>query len=857
MSFLQLRGSVPIRWVQIIDGKYKPKLSIDIKNSEIGFKKHMEKMEHEYGSVIMVNLVDKVKYEEPVGKIFSQSSLKFCNPKTIEYIHFDFHKECKGMRFDRVNLLVDQIKSKLDKFGSFIINPTKSQTPIKIQTGIVRSNCMDCLDRTNVVQSVLATDWMIMEFRNMKLLDKDENFDTHPEITAILRTIWADNADYVSLAYSGTGALKTDFTRTGQRTKLGLLNDGYNSVERYIRNNFMDGYRQDAYDLLLGDFRVPEEYVAEVNKLSTEATVLLYTIAFAAFLLLATFIYPPSSGFFSLKTLFRLIILSSIVAYGVKHLIKTHEYDLLSWPSLKDYEYKPPMVLVNKNVKIPVVSDFIEKQSTNDEASDFPNNEENEFTQNNIQQGSWFDYFFEPRIRRELRRFSFIIVFWYFIILASIFFSVLVYALFYYIYMPVVELSKPVHFRFSENGAAATIDLLDHGKPNKLSNSQVYNIELYLKVPTSETNQNIGNFMASLELYNTDNELSETSARTGIVAYRSGLIRQIHGLVFFFPMILANIGNESEEIYITLAEGVTEFSRHASKAIISLSTAKLQVYSAEVRVYAVFSGIRYYMYYWKVPTAFIFISASFTIQFGFALLSWILLGQYIKTMETSNPEYLQSHEDLYELNNNSNGYETKNNQIFNTTKFDDFSSDDDHNVPNHTFLKTINKPNSFLESLMTPEKISFSNTKHRKPSKNETLLVSEQQKALESKSYTNTPETPLKLSGRPSIHSILGPKKSEAKVSTSNPNLPRPINTETANITNSNPHFDFDSHDESIRDDNSDFMNVPNNQLLNKNHHEESLEEEFQNFLKKETPNSNENSDLKKRKTPKHSFIIK
>ena len=30
--------------------------------------------------------------------------------------------------------------------------------------------------------------------------------------------IWADNADRMSLLYSGTGALKTDYTRTGKRS---------------------------------------------------------------------------------------------------------------------------------------------------------------------------------------------------------------------------------------------------------------------------------------------------------------------------------------------------------------------------------------------------------------------------------------------------------------------------------------------------------------------------------------------------------------------------------------------------------------------------------------------------------------
>lgn len=65
-----------------------------------------------------------------------------------------------------------------------------------------------------------------------------------------------DNADLVSVQYSGTGALKTDFTRTGKRTKQGLMKDGMNSLTRYYKNNFNDGFRQDAIDLFLGNYQV-------------------------------------------------------------------------------------------------------------------------------------------------------------------------------------------------------------------------------------------------------------------------------------------------------------------------------------------------------------------------------------------------------------------------------------------------------------------------------------------------------------------------------------------------------------------------------------------------------------------------
>jgi hypothetical protein len=61
---------------------------------------------------------------------------------------------------------------------------------------------------------------------------------------SLFKSVWANNADVISIQYSGTEALKTDYTRTGKRTKWGLVRDGINSLTRYYKNNFMDGFRQ-------------------------------------------------------------------------------------------------------------------------------------------------------------------------------------------------------------------------------------------------------------------------------------------------------------------------------------------------------------------------------------------------------------------------------------------------------------------------------------------------------------------------------------------------------------------------------------------------------------------------------------
>ena len=64
------------------------------------------------------------------------------------------------------------------------------------------------------------------------------------------RNAWTDNADILSLCYTGTPALKTDFTRTGKRSTGGAINDGKHSMIRYYINNFTDGYFCDCLDIM-------------------------------------------------------------------------------------------------------------------------------------------------------------------------------------------------------------------------------------------------------------------------------------------------------------------------------------------------------------------------------------------------------------------------------------------------------------------------------------------------------------------------------------------------------------------------------------------------------------------------------
>ncbi|KAJ3220303.1 Phosphatidylinositide phosphatase SAC1 [Clydaea vesicula] len=221
VSYLQTRGSMPLYWRQIPNIRYTPRLEIDLNpNSATSFRKHFAEQITHYGNQIVVNLINKKGYEMGLGDEFQKHILTM-NDARVKYIHFDFHQQCKNMRWDRISLLLDEIGPDLEAQGYCHVN--ENNLLVRVQNSVVRTNCMDCLDRTNVVQSVLARIFLTKQLRDLQILSANESVeDTGDSLENIFKHVWADNADAVSHQYSGTGALKTDYTRFVDRPKLVL-----------------------------------------------------------------------------------------------------------------------------------------------------------------------------------------------------------------------------------------------------------------------------------------------------------------------------------------------------------------------------------------------------------------------------------------------------------------------------------------------------------------------------------------------------------------------------------------------------------------------------------------------------------
>ena len=285
LSYVQTRGSVPVFWAEVNTLHYTPKLQVrGVEAAASAARKHFDEQINLYGENYMVNLVNqkgrevrvKDAYEQLVKILqsapqedqeasrHSNGSLGVIDSKDkrswydhLHYVYFDFHNETKGLKWHRAQLLLDQLKDGLTAGGYFhgIDMPSGGVDVRSRQTAVVRTNCMDCLDRTNVVQSMLGRWTLTRMLIDLNVIRPGESAQDDQSFEHLFRNVWADNADVVSKSYSGSGALKTDFTRTGNRTKAGMVQDLNNSITRYVKNNFGDGPRQDGFDLFLGAYQ--------------------------------------------------------------------------------------------------------------------------------------------------------------------------------------------------------------------------------------------------------------------------------------------------------------------------------------------------------------------------------------------------------------------------------------------------------------------------------------------------------------------------------------------------------------------------------------------------------------------------
>ncbi|KAM0991510.1 hypothetical protein EV2_010228 [Malus domestica] len=194
-SLLQIRGSIPLLWEQIVDLSYKPQLRIITHEQTSNVvERHFFFLSQRYGETMAVGLTDKLGDE---GQLSTAFSAEMQNLPNVRYVSFDFHHVCGNSNFENLKLLYEQISEQFEKQGYFLVDAKGNI--LEEQKGIVRSNCIDCLDRTNVTQSYLAQKSLDAQLQRTGVLDSSEIISMFAEDYQTFRALWAEQGDEISL----------------------------------------------------------------------------------------------------------------------------------------------------------------------------------------------------------------------------------------------------------------------------------------------------------------------------------------------------------------------------------------------------------------------------------------------------------------------------------------------------------------------------------------------------------------------------------------------------------------------------------------------------------------------------------
>ncbi|CAJ0761633.1 5962_t:CDS:10 [Entrophospora sp. SA101] len=203
-------------------------------------ERHFNELQSRYGEVYILNLLSQLKDGEFLLCNEYQDRTNDLNKHgyIYQFFSFDFHAICGNSNYENLSILIRDIGKNLESTGFFLLD-IETSSPIFYQKGVFRTNCVDCLDRTNIVQTVISKTVLSTYLHEIECV-------THSleSLNSRHSHLWAENGDSLSKIYAGTGALKSEYTR--------VIGDATKTVNRFYINNFQDKFKQEAIDLLLG-----------------------------------------------------------------------------------------------------------------------------------------------------------------------------------------------------------------------------------------------------------------------------------------------------------------------------------------------------------------------------------------------------------------------------------------------------------------------------------------------------------------------------------------------------------------------------------------------------------------------------
>lgn len=294
-SCVQVRGSVPLYWSQDISTMMpKPPIRLDQADPYAHVAAlHFDQMLQRFGSpIIILNLVkkrEKRKHEKILSEEFYPAITnlnQFLPPEHgIEYIAWDMARYTKSKLcnvLDRLSMIAENV---VKRTGFFVNRPDfychtlrpderwgdlggKVTPNGRLQTGVLRTNCVDCLDRTNTAQFMVGKCALAYQLYALGMIDKPKlQFDT--DCVRLFEELYEDHGDTLSLQYGGSQLVHRVKTYRKIAPWTQHSKDIMQTLSRYYSNAFSDADRQDAINLFLQVFQ-PSESKPHLWELPTD-----------------------------------------------------------------------------------------------------------------------------------------------------------------------------------------------------------------------------------------------------------------------------------------------------------------------------------------------------------------------------------------------------------------------------------------------------------------------------------------------------------------------------------------------------------------------------------------------------------
>lgn len=261
-SYVHHRGSIPLYWTQENSG-VNPKPDIDLNLPDPFYQPaalHFDNLFERYGCPIYVlNLIKSRERTPRESKLLSafQDCVEYLNQslpadKKIIYKPFDMSRASKTRGGDVIGNLEIIARDIVEKTG-FFHNGDAEPGGHRVQNGVARTNCIDCLDRTNAAQFVIGKKAFGVQLQALGVLEEDfVKYDT--DAVNIFTHMFHDHGDTIAVQYGGSHLVNTMATYRKLNQWQSHSRDMVESFKRYYHNSFLDSQRQEAYNLFLGNY---------------------------------------------------------------------------------------------------------------------------------------------------------------------------------------------------------------------------------------------------------------------------------------------------------------------------------------------------------------------------------------------------------------------------------------------------------------------------------------------------------------------------------------------------------------------------------------------------------------------------